>query len=180
MTSLAFRQGTLWIALILLSSAALPQRQAPEPALKAAILVNMLLFIDWPSQATQPKDQWVVCYVDSSPVAAALTNIDGRSVNSRPLRVQQVPNADSARLSNCHAVYLAPGDPASVFAVVPTLQASGTLIISDSTDYLQRGVMLNLDVELGRVVFDINLKSARLAGFGVSSKILRLARKVIE
>ena len=180
MSGLTFRQAMIGLVLMLMSSVALSQRQAPEPVLKAAILVNMLLFIDWPSQAAQPKDRRVLCYLDSSPVAAALLQLDGRSVSNRPLSVQQVSIADAARLSSCHAVYLAPGNAVGMSDIVPSLRAAGVLIVGDSPDYLQRGVMLNLDVESGRVVFDIDLKSARQAGVGVSSKMLRLARRVVE
>jgi hypothetical protein len=40
--------------------------------------------------------------------------------------------------------------------------------------------MLNLDLAGGRVVFDIDLRSAQKAGLQISSKALRLARQVIE
>lgn len=40
--------------------------------------------------------------------------------------------------------------------------------------------MLNLELISGRVVFDIDLRSAQRKGLKVSSKALRLARQVIE
>jgi hypothetical protein len=64
--------------------------------------------------------------------------------------------------------------------VVPKLRSSGVLFIGDSPGYVQRGVMLNLEVDEGRVVFDIDLHSVREAGLMLSSKVLRLARKVVE
>ncbi len=42
------------------------------------------------------------------------------------------------------------------------------------------GGMLNLELSGGHVVFDVNLRSAQKAGLQISSKALRLARKVIE
>jgi hypothetical protein len=54
------------------------------------------------------------------------------------------------------------------------------LLVGDSPGDQQRGVMLNLEIEGGRVVFDIDLRAARQAGLAVSSKVLRLARHVIE
>ena len=61
---------------------------------------------------------------------------------------------------------------------VPLLRDSGVLLAGDSAGDLQRGVMLNLATEDGRIVFDIDLQAVRQAGLVLSSKVLRLARQV--
>jgi hypothetical protein len=165
------------VLLLALSPLALAQRQAPEAELKAAILVNMLLFVDWPSKASQPTDRLTLCYFDASPITAVLDLLNGKLLKGKPLQVLPVT---STTVSGCHALYLSPRDSIHLVDVVPNLQASGVLFISDSPGYLQRGVMLNLEVDDGRVVFDIDLRSARHAGLMMSSKMLRLARKVVE
>jgi hypothetical protein len=167
----------LWVLLLGLSPLALAQPQAPEAELKAAILVNMLLFVDWPTQASQPTDRLTLCYFDASPIAAVLDQLNGKLLKGKPLRVQPVT---STTVPGCHALYLSPRDLIRLVDVVPNLRSSGVLLIGDSPGYLQRGVMLNLDVDDGRVVFDIDLRSARQAGLMLSSKMLRLARKVVE
>jgi hypothetical protein len=164
----------LWLTLSPLAHA---QPQAPETELKAAILVNMLLFVDWPSQASQPTDRLTLCYFDPSPIAAVLDQLNGKLLKGKPLRVQPVT---STSVSGCHALYLSPRDLTKLVDVVPNLRSNGVLLIGDSPGYLQRGVMLNLDVDDGRIVFDIDLHSAHQAGLMLSSKMLRLARKVVE
>lgn len=152
-------------------------RQAPEPELKAAILVNMLLFVDWPTPENQAPDRMTVCYLLAGPVATALEQLGGRIVKGKPLRVLRV---DAAALGECHALYLSPLDTASLSAVVSNVRAGGTLLVGDSPGYLQRGMMLNLELDGGRVVFDVDLRSVRQAGLSLSSKVLRLARHVSE
>jgi hypothetical protein len=176
----AFANWRKFIALgllLVMASLALAQRQAPEPELKAAILANMLLFVDWPAQGAQAPNRLTVCYLDAGPVAAALAQLDGKVFKGKPLHVVRV---DAATISVCHALYVSPLDAASLPLVVPNLRTSGILLVGDSPGYWQRGVMLNLAIDGGRIVFDIDLRAVRQAGLSMSSKVLRLARQVLE
>lgn len=153
------------------------QSQAPEPDLKAAIISNMLLFVEWPVQASISSNQLVICYVDISPVATALINLDGKSIKGKTLKVTQL---DSGKTGKCNALYLSPGNAATLGETLAVLGSSSIFLAGDSPEYSQRGVMLNLELVSGRVVFDIDLRSVQKAGLQVSSKALRLARRVIE
>lgn len=165
------------MSLLVLAPLALAQQQAPEAELKAAILVNILLFVDWPSVGGQAPDRLTLCYLDVGPVSTVLGQFDGKLIKGKPLRVVRV---DTAQVGACHALYLAPFDDASLSRLTSSRQVSGVLLIGDSPGYLQRGVMLNLEIDSGRVVFDVGLRSLRQAGVALSSKVLRLARHVLE
>lgn len=167
----------LFVLLLVLSPLVQAQRQAPEPELKAAILVNMLLFVDWPSKASQASDRLTLCYLEASPITAVLDSLNGKLLKGKPLQVQAVT---SSTTSGCHALYLSSRNSNGLAEVVVNSQSSGVLLIGDSPDYFQHGVMLNLEVDDGRVVFDIDLRSTRQAGLTLSSKVMRLARKVVE
>jgi hypothetical protein len=167
----------LWVLLLAWSSLAPAQPQAPEAELKAAILVNMLLFVDWPTQASQPTDRLTLCYLEAGPVANVLNLLNGKILKGKPLQVQHV---SVTSVAGCHALYLSPDDNAALPRMVTSLRTSGVLFVGDSPGYLQRGVMINLEVDNGHIVFDIDLRSARQAGLMMSSKALRLARKVVE
>lgn len=174
--------GWCWravLALVLLAMTvfAHAQRQAPEPELKAAILINMLLFVDWPTPAGRSQDRLTVCYLAASPVATALAQLGGKLLKGQPV---QVVRADAATLGDCQVLYLSPSDVTGLPRLASGLPGRGILLVGDSPGYLQRGVMLNLETEGGRVVFDIDLRSLRQAGLTVSSKVLRLARHVTE
>lgn len=172
-----FWRTFLVLVLLALIPLAHAQRQAPEPELKAAILVNMLLFVDWPTPAGRSPDRLTVCYLAASPVATALAQLGGKLLKGQRL---QVVRADAATLGDCQVLYLSPTDTTGVPRTASSLPASGMLLVGDSPGYLQRGAMFNLEIEGGRVVFDIDLRSVRQAGLTVSSKVLRLARHVTE
>ena len=155
---------------------ALAQTQAAEPDLKAAIILNMLLFVDWPALNARPTDQLTVCYQGSGAVATALVKLDGKTVKGKTLKVVPLGSANAAE---CLALYITPGTTA-IEKILSQFGSLPTLITSDSPDYFQHGVMLNLELVGGRIVFDIDLRSAQKAGLQVSSKALHLARQVIE
>lgn len=151
--------------------------QVPEAELKAAIIVNMLLFVDWPGSGNGGVEAMTLCHLDESPVAVALTRLDGRVLKGKSLKIRQVtPEA----LSGCQLLYVSPGNAGTLARVVAGARAASLLLAGDSPDYLNRGIMLNLEIVAGRVVFDIDLRAAQRAGLQVSSKALRLARQVIE
>lgn len=150
---------------------------APEAELKAAIMVNMLLFVDWPQQTGMISSQLRICYLDDSPVSAALARAEGKKIRNRTVVIQQ---KNLAGLRSCDAVYLSPGNAAQLHGILNTLRELPVLLIGDSPAYFRRGVMLNLERTTSRVVFDFDLRAARKAGLQISSKALRLARQVIE
>ncbi|PKO81933.1 MAG: hypothetical protein CVU19_04210 [Betaproteobacteria bacterium HGW-Betaproteobacteria-13] len=182
MSQSAMRFLVLVCAAVLAFAVALPghamaQQRAPEPDLKAAILINMLLFIDWPVSDAQPGEALSVCYFRSSPVADALVALDGRMIRNRLLSVKQV---DASALGRCHAAYLAPGDDALLSRMRGDVLPGGVLLAGDTPGYLDRGVMINLELAAGKVAFDVDLPALRRSGLNLSSKALRLARSVRE
>lgn len=177
------RRGTIFlrqigtILLFLLAPHAAAQMKASEPELKAAILANMLLFVDWPAQPAQARDRLLLCHLGDSPVANALRQLDGKLIKGKPLQVRRV---DPGKAAGCHALYFSPDDDAALTKTAAGLHTAKVLLAGDTPGYLQRGVMINLELVAGRVAFDIDLRAARQSGLTVSSKVLRLARLVVK
>jgi YfiR/HmsC-like len=156
---------------------AIAQAQAPEADLKAAIITNMLLFVEWPTRESPPSEHLTVCFLGDSPVAAALTRLDGKVIKGKLLKIIQF---NSSSIAECQALYFSPGNVASLGSVLTSIGSSSVFLAADSPEYSRRGIMLNLERVSGRIVFDVDLGSAQKAGLQVSSKALRLARQVIE
>lgn len=171
--------ATAWLALSALTASlgAPAQTQALEPDLKAAIITNMLLFVEWPASSTFSADQLTICHQGYGPVATALAKLDGKTVRNKSVRVVAV---NSVKPTECQALYLSPESVATLDKILSVMGSLPVLIVSDSPEYFQRGTMLNLELVAGRIVFDINLRSVQKAGLQVSSKALRMARQVTE
>lgn len=165
------------VAALLLTTmlAAMPLRaQTSEPELKAEIVFRALLFVQWPPRAMTADQAIQFCVFDDSPLALALRALDGRRINSHLFQWRQVPIEQS---TVCHAAYVG-----GVLGPVALTQSPGRSIfwVSDELGMLERGAMFNLQIDNGRVVFDIGLGSLRRAGLDISAKVLRMARYVKE
>lgn len=153
------------------------QPRTPEADLKAAILINMLMFIDWPTPDKRPAEQLVICYLDDSPVSEALSRAEGKSIKNRKLTVLKT---GTNGLASCHAAYFSAANRSQLPAIISKLEGAPVLLASDSPEFFQRGIMFNLELNAGHVVFDFDLRATKKSGLQISSKALRLARQIIE
>lgn len=167
----------LALGLLALNDDTLAQMKASEPDLKAAIIINMAMFVDWPAQSELPGNQLAICFITDSPVASALGKAQGKTMRNRTITVRRVaPEA----LAGCHVAYLSPEERERLPQILSATRNAPVLIAGDTPELFPEGSMLNLELSGGHVVFDVNLRSAQKAGLQISSKALRLARKVIE
>ncbi|MBI5271868.1 MAG: YfiR family protein [Burkholderiales bacterium] len=141
----------------------------PEQDLKAQVFVRSLLFVLWPTPA-DPREDLVVCVAETHPWAAALGRQQGQPVNGRRLQVRLTSSDPGQR---CHVVVVGRDGARDSFPRRP-----GLLRVGDHPDALDQGVMLNVQVESGRVVFDVHLRAAREDGLDIDTRLLRLARFV--
>lgn len=168
--------GLITMAFATGSHAAIAQIRASEADLKAAIITNMAIFVEWPVSGKLATNDLKICIFGNSPVGAALTNADGKSIGNRQV---QVVTASKEQLGACHVVYVTEEDKKRLPEIMNLLGSTSALLASDSPQMLE-GVMINLEQNAGRIVFDVNLRAVRKAGIKISSKALRLARTVIE
>ena len=168
-------------ALIPLAGLLCQRAEAVERAsLEAAIVYNLLQFVEWPGEAAQPAGATIVVCLDAaSPLLAELQSLEGRPVRRMKLAVHGVDSADAAK--SCNALYVdAEGQRKGLAARKGPLATGPVLVIGGSDVTQGDGLTVRLGEASGRIVFDIDMKSAREAGLVVSSRLLRLARKVSE
>lgn len=140
-----------------------------EPQLKAQVLFKVLRFIEWPPRSLAEGQALQLCLLDEgTPLAQELRALEGRNMDNHVLLVRSVRDR---QMGGCHIVLI--GEAQGQVVAPPA-----TLLVSESPGMLERGAMLNLQVEDGRVVFDVSLEAARRAGLDISAKLLRLARFV--
>ena len=150
------------------------QAPAPDQALaelKALIVFRAMLFVEWPAGQLRLGQPLSLCLLDDGPLAAAMLGLTGRMINGHALEPRRVRPDQAA---GCHAALLGPTIDSTQLAAPGRAQ----LLISDAPAMLSKGVMLNLQIEDGRVVFDVGLAAAHRAGLEISTKLLRLARFV--
>lgn len=163
--------AVIMLGLVGARASAQPSGPASPEVLKAEIVLRALMFVSWPGDRTSGGNKLQLCTFGEGRMETALLALAGRTVRQQGLETRR---ARLDQLAGCHALYLSGPNPAAMAA----LSGRPVLFVSDVPSTLEEGVMLNLQVEDGRVVFDVELDAARRAGLDVSTKLLRLARFV--
>lgn len=150
--------------------------------LEAAIVVNILPFVDWPAEALPPPGGALVLCVDpASRVAAPLRALKGRPVRQLRLELADLPPPEGLR--RCHAVFLDATARVPQAPLRQRLRGLPVLVFGDEPaagDPREDVVAVHLVPVDGRIAFEIDMASVRQARLQISSRLLRLARKVGE
>ncbi len=170
-----------FLALLVAVSLATPGPIAAAPSeyqLKAVFLFNFSRFVEWPSSAfAGPTAPFVVGVFGHDPFGADLDEVvKGETVNGRPLVVRRVGSA--AEAAQCQILFIHQSEDQRLNEVLSALDHRSTLTVSDVPGAAQRGVMIRLVTEGGRVRMRINVESARAAALTISSNLLRSAEIV--
>jgi YfiR/HmsC-like len=172
------RAALLWAAGALLCAPP-GARAADETDLKAAIVYNLLMFVEWPADAMPPMGSaLVLCVQADSRYAPALRVLAEQRVRGMQVQVREAAPHDVA--TACNVLVLEDANPAQLAALRRGGKSASVLVIADGTDVSREGVVVSLQRSEKKVLFDLNLKSARDARLQLSSKLMRLARNLIE
>jgi hypothetical protein len=81
----------------------------------------------------------------------------------------------------CDALFVASSEKKSLTAILEAVKGSGVLTVADAEGFLDAGGMIHLLLDPDRkICFEISLDVARQSGLEVSSKLLRLAKRVVD
>lgn len=171
-------RGRPWAAWSLCLTMALsPMREAAaveRDALEAAIVFNVLQFVEWPNEAALGDGApLTLCLSADSPLFATARQLDGRPVRRLQLRVLKLQTAQH----QCQAVYL---DSPQADQHLRAASAESVLSIGASDFRPAVAPSIQLVPLEGRLAFDIDQRRARQAGLAISSRLLKLARRISE
>jgi hypothetical protein len=152
-------------------------RAVDEAELKAAIVFNILLFVDWPSAALPSGASLTLCFGPNGGLNAAFKRLAGREVRGHPLELREVAAAPA---KPCHALYVDTVDRARFAGLLKPLVAGGALVVSDDAEAPKELTAIVLQRDGNKIVFDVRMQPVRQSQLQLSSKLLRLARTVHE
>ncbi len=151
-----------------------------EYQVKAVFLFNFSRFVEWPAAAfPNASAPLVMCIFGHDPFGADLDEVvKGEVVNGRSLVIRRVQEA--AEASECHVLFVDKSEDRRLGEALSAVDHRSTLTVSDVPGPAQRGVMIRLVTEQGRIRLRINVESARAANLTISSNLLRSAEIVAQ
>jgi hypothetical protein len=169
----------LGVVALCLSGVSAQSPTAGEYQVKATFLYNFAKFVEWqPSSFSDASAPLRICIFGQDPFGQELRDITSeKTVNGRQLQVDQVVDLQLAR--TCHILFIASSEKAQLKRIFEDLRGTDVLTVGDTKGFAELGGIINFVLEDDRVHFEVNRKAADQAGLKISSKLLRLAKRVI-
>ena len=194
----SFLASLLVVAIACLGGADGAEAQAKEDRelrVKAAFLYNFInlpmRFVVWPERAFPDETAPIMIgIVGRDPFRKALDNtMRGKRINGRAIVIKRLgafpPRDDDPALASmltelkrCHLVFVCASERRQSQRICALLASAPVLTVSDIPSFAERGGMIELALDKGRVKPLINVRMAERSRLRFGSKLLELATLV--
>ena len=151
-----------------------------EYQVKAAYLYNFAKFVEWPAREfPTPEAPIRLCILNDRSFEAELSPIvKGKTVAGRPVSVISVQDGEQSR--SCHILFINSSQSARARRILEVLRPASVLTVGESPKFVEEGGIINFILQDDHVQFQVNHKAANGAGLHISSRLLSVAKLVIE
>jgi hypothetical protein len=168
----------LLIAALLAAPGVAGGQAAAEYDVKAAFLYNFIQFVDWPEGAFHDgRSTFRVCVLGDDPFGDNLKMIVKEEVAGRKLALWRMKAMSDP--SGCQVLFVSRSERQRLPQILAAVRSTPVLTVGDTDGFLEKGGIINFVVEGERVRFEINQEMAKQSGLKISSKLLRLATRVV-
>ena len=150
---------------------------SPEDELKAALVLGIARFAEWPQPAWASAPLRIGVLGRSEFVQLLEQTTSGRTAaGGRRLEVKSIRNP--ADLADCQILYFAATSARDIKALLGVARDNAVITIGDSDQFLDWGGAVHVFEEDGRISFEVRLDVLEHAGVGISAKLLKLGHVV--
>lgn len=167
--------GAVAVVLLVVGPAAAQSVGVGADDIKAAFLYNFAKYVTWPGPVA--SSAFELCAVaDPAFVRSLAATVAGESIDGRPVRLHSPTTP--AEAVGCRILYIGAGDVQQEQALLRSVGASPVLTVGEDAGFLSRGGVVVFVRDADRVRFDVNIGVAQRSGLDISSRMLRVARRV--
>jgi hypothetical protein len=149
-----------------------------EYQVKALYLYYFAKFVDWPATTFASKTAPIVIGIIGNDAFSNLVieATRNKAIQEHPVVVRRLKWSDNIR--SCNIVFVDIYESKGFVQFSGVLQSSSILTVTEMEESQQNKGIMNLFIEGGRVQFEIDAAAAEKAQLRISSKLLRMARKI--
>ena len=145
--------------------------QFDEDAVKAAAIVNVARFVEWPG--LRAGQAFVIAVVADDAFADRLADqVRDRRLLNHPVSVRRLGASDS--FCDCQLLFVAGGEDHRAAALLEATRDVHVLTIGETAAFLREGGTVRLFRDGDRLRLQVNTRSADRAGLRISSRLLRI------
>lgn len=143
---------------------------------KAAFLYHFGTYVQWPDAAE--LEPITIAVLDEPRIAAELAAfVPGRTVQGRPVEVASIGAVEDA--GDAEILFIGRAHNDRLATTIARLAGQATLVVTDASDGLEQGSMVNFVLVDSRVRFEISVPRSSDAGLMLSSRLLSAAQRVV-
>ena len=155
--------------------------QNPRPTdyqVKATYLYNFGRFIEWPGKvAAAQGGSFTVCVLGQDPFGPSLdATLAGETIGGKTVVAKRISSAEES--GDCQILFLSLTDDSRLHKIIADLDKKAVLTVSDMSQFVKRGGMIQFVLEGKKVRFEVNLTATQHAGLTLSSELLKVATAV--
>lgn len=152
--------------------------QYNENIIKAAYIERITRFIEWPGKDNSLlHDNFIIGVFDENEFYNTLINV----FKEKPIKdhkVTIITIQSPEQINTCNLCYISDKAKPLISKFVSAANASGVLLISETSGFCKDGVHINFYIDDEKLKFEINEKSIASAGFKVSYLLMQNTRIV--
>ncbi len=120
-----------------------------------------------------------LCIMGENPFGDAFDRLESRK-NIRESTSLIMRQQEGMRdIESCHIVFISASEQRWAPRVLTDIRHRSILTIGESEDFIEQGGMINFILIDNKIQFEVNVSAAQRAGLEVSSKLLRLAQRIV-
>lgn len=184
------KRSLLFLSSVLMSMLFIfPQSVNADPVseyqMKAAYLYNFATLITWPTDVNHSetgnsglKQAVKICVLGNDSFGGALQQLTKNSSGSVQITLSYLANIKNVH--DCQILFIDVSAIDNPIEMIKQLEKTPVLTVTDNLDLFDAGAMIGLFLDNKRLAFDVNYAQAKNAQLSISSKLLRVARKVLQ
>jgi len=145
-----------------------------ESDIKAALVYNILHFIDW-----QQKDLVICVYQPKEEDVSSFNALPAQTKSGKTLEVKFLHhNGNELIQNNCHVIFITREADNDTHKILTETKNTHHLTIGESNQFIKQGGMINFVRKNLTIKFEINVSALNQANLKISSQVLRIADRV--
>jgi YfiR/HmsC-like len=147
---------------------------------KANYLANFPSFVEWPPESMPPGEApFLVCVFGEFSFGTSLAEIvRGTTVQKRRIEIRWIRKLEE--LPSCQILFVSGSEQKRYNLSLDAVRGRTVFTVGETPEFLSAGGILCFSSQQGTIQFDVNLEAANKAHLKISSRLLALARHVVN
>ena len=175
-----------------------------EYQIKAAFIYNFMKFVNRPEEATDDSEKKTadssntvtIGIIGKNPFGNAFEAVKNKPVKDKKIVIKRFgeyhrligdraegkakSEANIEALRQCHLLFVCSSEKQNYKKIIESVRDHSVLTVSEIDGFVEAGGIINLILEQKKLVFEVNLVAGKRAKLEISSKLLRIAKRVIK